>query len=543
MDDRVSDTTTPWNRQDVNETSAPWDREDSVSRSLMRLITESTNDGIWDWDLETGGVYYSPRWLELVGYLPGELPGHIDTFSKLLHPDDSENATRTIVEYLSGTQPEYRNEFRLRHKDGSWRWIFTHGVALRDATGRAIRFAGTHTDITDRVREAERLEKMVEERTTDLRAARDRAELSATATTEFLATVSHDIRQPLQAMALQLGSLKKEVATPEGKRLLLATERSLGSGMELLDVLLEYIKLDAGALKPRLTTVGIGNLFEDLGNTFALLAAQKGLGLTIVPTRLATQSDPQLLGRILRNLVSNAIKYTARGRILIGCRRHDDRIRLEVWDTGCGIPTDQQRQIFWEFVQLKEAGQSHSGLGLGLAIVDRLAKLLEHHVEVRSWPGRGSVFAVDVPLDSRPSAAKTKVSVVTIDEPLAAKLIAVIDDNTMVTDAMSSLLQSWGATAVCAQDGDELLRALAGRRPDAVIADRNLGNGDDGFVVLNRLETQLGGGLPSIILTGDYDVNDQALANSAGRRVLHKPVWDDALLNALVFEISRSSEV
>jgi PAS domain S-box-containing protein len=219
MDDRVSDTTTPWNRQDVNETSAPWDREDSVSRSLMRLITESTNDGIWDWDLETGGVYYSPRWLELVGYLPGELPGHIDTFSKLLHPDDSENATRTIVEYLSGTQPEYRNEFRLRHKDGSWRWIFTHGVALRDATGRAIRFAGTHTDITDRVREAERLEKMVEERTTDLRAARDRAELSATATTEFLATVSHDIRQPLQAMALQLGSLNRrfEAAIDDGR--------------------------------------------------------------------------------------------------------------------------------------------------------------------------------------------------------------------------------------------------------------------------------------------------------------------------------------
>jgi PAS domain S-box-containing protein len=142
----------------------PWDRKDSVSRTLVRLIAESTNDGIWDWNLETDEVYYSPRWLELVGYLPGELPGNIDTFTKLLHPDDRENTRRTIEKYLSGTKPEYRNEFRLRHKDGSWRWIFTHGIGLRDSSGRPIRFAGTHTDITDRVRAAERLEWMVKER-------------------------------------------------------------------------------------------------------------------------------------------------------------------------------------------------------------------------------------------------------------------------------------------------------------------------------------------------------------------------------------------
>jgi PAS domain S-box-containing protein len=157
----------------IDYTIAPWDRTDSVSRALVRLITQSTNDGIWDWNLETDEVYYSPRWLELVGYLPNELPGHIDTFVKLLHPDDRENGERTIAEYLSGTRSEYRNEFRLQHKDGSWRWIFTHGIVLRDSAGRAIRLAGTHTDISDRVRAAERLESIVEERTVDLRAARD----------------------------------------------------------------------------------------------------------------------------------------------------------------------------------------------------------------------------------------------------------------------------------------------------------------------------------------------------------------------------------
>jgi len=525
----------------IDYTVAPWDRTDSVSRELVRLITDNTNDGIWDWNLETHEVYYSPRWFELIGYLPNELPGHIDTFANLLHPDDRENAERTITEYLAGTRPEYRNEFRLQHKDGSWRWIFTHGAALRDATGRAFRLAGTHTDITDRVRTAERLEAMAAERTVDLQAARDRAVLTATATTKFLATVSHDIRQPLQAMTLQIGGLKNEVATIEGKRKLLAIERSLGSATELLDHLLEYIKLDAGTLEPRLKTVSIGTLLEGLSDTFNLLAAHKGLRLTILPTRLAVQSDPQLLARILRNLVSNAIKYTDRGRILMGCRRHGECVRIEVWDTGRGIAHQQLRQIFWEFVQLPESGRPQGGLGLGLAIVDRLAKLLGHHLQVRSWPGRGSVFAIDMPMarETSPSPASTieVVSERQPDMPLASKLIVVIDDDKSVSEALASLLRAWGAFTVCASDGDELLHALAGRKPDAVIADRNLGKSIDGFTVLNQLEVHWGGAVPSLILTGDYDVNDLERANRDGRRILQKPVWAESLLDALRFEI------
>jgi PAS domain S-box-containing protein len=334
-----------------------------VSRTLVRLIAESTNDGIWDWNLETDEVYYSPRWLELVGYLPGELPGNIDTFTKLLHPDDRENTRRTIEKYLSGTKPEYRNEFRLRHKDGSWRWIFTHDIALRDSSGRPIRFAGTHTDITDRVRAAERLESMVKERTIDLQMARDRAVLAAAATTQFLATVSHDIRQPLQAVALQLGRLKNDVTPPDGKSILVSIERSLGTATDLIDTLLEYIKLDAGALMPRLTRVNIGKLLEMLSDTFALVATQKGLRLIVLPTRLATQSDPQLLGRILRNLVSNAIKYTGHGRILIGCRRRGDRVRIEVWDTGCGIAAERSSRFFGSSCSLRKRVNTRADLG------------------------------------------------------------------------------------------------------------------------------------------------------------------------------------
>jgi two-component system, sensor histidine kinase len=525
-----------------DEAVAPWDREDSASHNALRLIAQSTNDGIWDWNLETDEVYYSPRWLELVGYLPGELRGHIDTFIELLYPDDRANAERVLNEYRTGLSPTYRNEFRLRHKDGSWRWILTRGILIREpATDRAVRFVGTHTDITDRVREAERLEKMVAERTADLRAARDRAELMAAATTDFLATVSHDMRQPLQAMALLLSTLKAEVSTPSAKRNFLAIERSLGSSMELLDTLLDYIKLNAVFLRPQLTSVSIGDVFEIVKDTLALAATQKGLTFRVLPTGLAARTNRQMLERILRNLVSNAIKYTDHGRILVGCRRCGNRVHLEVWDTGCGIPAEQQQQIFWEF-ELKEPGRSQSGLGLGLAIVDRLAKLLGHRVEVRSWPGRGSMFSVDMEAASAIVVATSTIPTQPAAEAvLNGKLIAIIDDDAAVTESLERLLMSYGATAVTASHDDDLLRTLAGRRLDAVIADRHLGDGRDGFVALNRLEEKLGA-LPSLILTGDSDEGDQQRANNAGRRVLRKPVWPEALEAALCFELGRSAE-
>jgi two-component system, sensor histidine kinase len=527
----------------AKDAAAPWDREDAASRSLLRLIVESTNDGIWDWDLRTDAVYYSPRWLELIGHLPGELCGHINTFIERLHPDDRAAVEQSIAEYRVGVRPDYRAEFRLRHKDGSWRSILTRGIVLRDDSGRAVRFAGTHTDVTDRVRAAERLELMVAERTTDLRAARDRAETANAATTKFLATASHDIRQPLQAMALLLGGLKGELTTSEGVRKLLAVERSLASGMELLDALLEFSKLDAGALRPRLTSVGVGDLFDVINDTFAVEAAQKKLHFTVMPTRLATRSDAQLLARILRNLVSNAIKYTDRGGVLIGCRRRGDRVRIEVWDTGCGIPADQQRQIFWEFVQVRERGRARSGLGLGLAIVDRLAKLLGHSIEIHSRPGRGSVFAVDMPFEQPPSPAASVVPAgIVPDAIFAGKLIAILEDDAAVTDALTELLREWGAAPIAASDDATLLRRLAGRRPDAIIADRDLGAGGDGFAALRRLEAALAVSLPALVLTGDYDVRDLERVNQAGRRVLHKPVWPSVLHAVLRFELSRLAE-
>ena len=513
------------------------------SEARFRELADNISQFAWTAD-EAGWTYwYNKRWLDYTGRTLEEMQGW--GWQKVHHPDHVDRVVERIRQSFESGTP-WEDTFPLRSRDGSYRWFLSRALPIRNEVGEVVRWFGTNTDITEQIELQDALRETTEDlrqRSIDLHAARDRAVLTAKATTDFLATVSHDIRQPLQAMALQLGVLGKEVSTPEGKRQLLALERSLGSAMELLDLLLEYIKLDAGALEPHVATVRIGSLLEVMSGTFAVMAAQKGIRLTLLPTKLGTRSDPQLLARILRNFVSNAIKYTDRGGVLVGCRRRGDKVRIEIWDTGCGIPTQHHRQIFWEFVQLKEAGRQHGGLGLGLAIVDRLAKLLGHRVEVRSRAGRGSVFAVEVPLASTASAAPPDImSARASSEPLASKLIALIDDDAQVSRAMASLLRAWGAVAVCASSRDELLRALSGRKPDAVIADRNLGRGGDGFVVLSDLEKQLGGALPSLVLTGEYDLHGQQQANDAGRRILHKPVRGDALLAALCFELSRSGQ-
>jgi two-component system, sensor histidine kinase len=522
---------------DLPPTPAPWDSDDDASRLLLGLIAQSTNDGIWDWDLNSGRVYYSPRWLELVGYLPGELPGDISTFQDCLHEDDRDRVRSGIDNYLSGHSAEYRMEFRLRHQDGTWRWIMSRGIALREADGRAFRLAGTHTDITDRMRAAERLESEVADRTAELRTARDRAESSAAAKTKFLATASHDIRQPLQAMALLLGSLAPEVQTVSGQRTVKAIERSLGASMELLDALLEFIRLDAGAMRAKLANVDLGRLVDSVAESHVAEIARKGLVLKVVPSRTVVCTDPQLLARILRNLISNALKYTEHGSILIGCRRKADKVWLEIWDTGCGIAPEQVKQVFWEFFQGADGRQG--GLGLGLAIVERLAGLLKHRIHVRSWQGRGSVFAIEMERSNALPITDEKAPIMMRDVLLTNRRVALIEDDQAVATALVHLLESWGAAVISASTGEFIIEQLGSQAPDLVIADCDLKSDEDGFAVLDRLDRHYGRRLPALVLTGEYDIGALGERNRSNRRVLNKPVWAAVLQAVLHSELTE----
>lgn len=521
---------------DLPPTGAPWDSDDPASRLLLGLIAQSTNDGIWDWDLDTGRVYYSPRWLELVGYLPGQLPGDISTFQDRLHDDDRDRVRQNIDTYLSGQIADYRMEFRLRHRDGSWRWIMSRGIALREEDGRAFRVAGTHTDITDRMRAAERLESVVADRTSELRNARDRAESSAAAKTKFLATASHDIRQPLQAMALLLGSLAPEVQSIAGQKTLKAIERSLGAGMELLDALLEFIRLDAGAMRAKFGNVDVGRLVESVADSHLAEISRRGLSLKIVPTSAVVRTDPQLLARILRNLISNALKYTESGAILIGCRHKGNKVSLEIWDTGCGIAPEQLRQVFYEFFQ--GADKKQSGLGLGLAIVERLAGLLKHRIHVRSWKGRGSVFAVEMECSSERPIEEKKSQILLRDLFLTNRRVVLIEDDQAVAMALAELLRAWGAAVISASTGEFIVEQIGSVAPDLVVVDCELKTNEDGFAVLDKLDRHYGRRLPGLVLTGEYDVGAIGQRNSSNRRVLHKPVWPAVLQAVIHSELS-----
>lgn len=516
----------------------------SADPELLHIVAMSANDGIWDWNIVDSTVYYSSRWLELVGEHAEAGPSHINTFLSRLHDQDWPRVIDSIDAYLNGRAEEYRVEFRLKHHDGGWRWILSRGAVLRDAQGRAVRLAGTHTDITDRVLNAERLEALVAQRTRELEAARDRAQSNAAATAKFLASTSHDISQPLQAAVLLIGTLRQEVHTFAGHEMLQAVEHSMQACMELLESLLEFSRLDAGALRPHIAAVHAGEVIAAVATQLQAQALRRGIQLRVVPNRQLVSTDPRLLGRILRNLVSNALKYTSSGKVLIGCRRKGTRLRIEVWDTGRGIPANQLKQIFREFVRLPDGRDSFSpGLGLGLAIVRRLAKLLGHTVTVRSTPGRGSVFSIEVQVvdkSGRGKASARSEARPRLPALLPPRRVALLEDDPDIADGLARTLQACGWQVWHGTTLPELLQRLGDVIPELVIADWHINGPMDGFDAYDELERRFGP-LPGLMLTGHYDASELATRNGARRKVLFKPVMP-AALHAVLHSLSASGQ-
>jgi len=524
----------------ATEISDFWTDPHDDGRSLLELVALKANDGIWGWDVPTGRSFYSARWWDLVGLPPDHLDACIDVFFGLLHPDDRENVRAVLKDFIANERADYRAQFRLRHSSGEWRWILSSGSAQRDASGRAVRIAGTHTDITERVEAAYRLERLVAERTRDLAAARDRAEIAAASTAKFLSATSHDIRQPLQAMALLLRNLQQEVQGEAALGTIASIRRSLGSSMELLDDLLEFSRLDAGALRAEMRPVNIQSLFRGVLDSFSAEAQERGLRLVVRDTALVGRSDPRLLKRILRNLISNSFKFTRRGSILVAARPRGDKIRIEVWDTGRGIPQGQQRQIFWEFTQADSAtgDRSVQGLGLGLAIVERLARLMRHEVGVRSIVDHGSVFWVDLPRLARDAAEDLREPVEQPDHPLGCR-VAVAENDPEVADAYLRVLRAWDCKVLIARSGAELMSRIANQPPDLLIADCHLDGRMNGFALFDALEQRFGRKIAGVVISGDHDFERMRAMNRARRRLLTKPILPDVLNAVLHAELER----
>lgn len=392
---------------------------------------------------------------------------------------------------------------------------------------------------------AERLENVhasmarrIDEATAELRARKDEAERANLAKSRFLAAASHDLRQPLHALGLFLSELAQQPLDERSRqitgRLTASTEAMEG----LLDSLLDISRLDAGVLTPERSVFDMRAKLEHIvaGQTSA--AAARGLDLRLRCPPCWAVSDPLLFERIVANLLGNAIRYTPQGRVLVTCRRRGERLRVEVRDSGLGIAADDHQVIFQEFVQLGNAERARDkGLGLGLAIVRRLVDLLGHRLELRSAPGWGSVFAVELPAARPPEPVPGDREALALGH-FDGLQVALADDDALALAAMSSLLASWGCEVSSVHTADELLDAVAnGRTPDILITDLRLGGTTDGLALIAAVRSQAGRTeLPAVLISGDTAPDSLARIQATGVPMLHKPVRP-ARLRALMHRL------
>jgi len=403
----------------------------------------------------------------------------------------------------------------------------------------------TATDVTPSVEAAEALERAnetlerrVKERTEELtrlndalQRAKGEAEDANVSKTRFLAAASHDILQPLNAARLYVTSLVERQGAGDDAQLVSNVDASLEAVEEILSALLDISRLDSGVLRPELSTFRLDELMRQLEVEFAPLAREKGLRLTFVASTRTVRSDRRMLRRLLQNLISNAVKYTPQGRVLIGCRLANGKLHLCVYDTGLGIPKSKQRAIFHEFHRLDQGAKVARGLGLGLSIVERIARVLDHHVEIQSKPGRGSHFSVTVPLaPALPLGAKKPKPPRIEMTQLADLAVLCIDNEPKILDGMATLLGGWGCHVLKAADLKTALATLSDAKapPSGVLVDYHLDSGN-GIEAIAALRWRFGAELPAILITADRSPAVREEARARDIQVLAKPLKPAAL--------------
>lgn len=462
--------------------------------------------------------FFTPATRALFTVIPSDIGRPLADLASLADDDALPADARAVLQ----TQKPIERE--IEGRSGTWflRRILPYRTPEHAAEGVVITFV----DITERRRTAQALD-----------AAKRQAELANVAKSRFLAAASHDLRQPLQSLALIQGLLAKAVAGESTRKLVARLDETLSAMSGMLNTLLDINQIEAGTVRTDIVTFRVGDLIERLRGEFAYHAEARGLALHVVPCGLSIRSDPGLLEQMLRNLLSNALKYTTQGKVLLGCRRHGDSLAIEVRDTGAGIADDQFQAIFEEYHQVGNAAREpDQGLGLGLSIVKRLGRLLGHPIDVRSQLGKGSAFTIWVERqDSPPVPLPTAADAAIAAGGRHGGAILVIEDDPEIRDLLQELLGAEGHRTIAAANGVDALDLVGqgGIRPDLVLADYNLPGGMDGLQLAAKLREKLRHPTPIIILTGD--ISTAALREIAlGHCVqLHKPVSPPALTAAI----------
>jgi two-component system, sensor histidine kinase len=372
-----------------------------------------------------------------------------------------------------------------------------------------------------------------------LKEQRDIAEKANVDKSRFLAAASHDMAQPLHTLSLLLDVLRSADSAVEREDIFGKVDKSLGSLSSLFYSLLDISKLDAGVIEPMVGDFYIDELVAGILTESESSASAKGLDLRQFGKQLAVSSDPLLLTRIVRNLVANAINYSLQGGVLVSFRRRQERVLLQVWDTGVGIPADQLDDVFIEFKQLSNPHRDRAkGLGLGLAIVRRLCDLMGHQLQVTSRVDRGTVFSIELPLGDETACASLAGEAPTLYSEQVEMTVMVIDDEFQILQAMSVLLEKWGCQVLladCQQQALELL-ASTSQLPDLIIADLRLRDNQTGIDAIEAIREASGTWIPGVIITGDTSPDRIRLVQDSGHKILHKPIRP-ADLRSLIQEL------
>ena len=511
------------------------------NQRVLEAALENMSQGISVVDRDLQLVAWNRRYAELFGFPPQLLRVGLPVAELArwaiergfagASVDDGRAAVEKRLQHMRAGTPHLTER---RFPDGSM-------VEIRGNPMPGGGFVATFTDVTafrraelDLIRANETLEQRVDERTAALASASAAADRANLAKTRFLAAVSHDQAQPLNAARLFAYALGQKVMGSPQHEAVTRIEGALGSAESLLGGLLDISRLDAGGMQPQTRVFCIDEVLQNLAAEFRVLAHDKGLEFHCVGSRVWVRSDQQLLRRILQNFLGNAVRYSPSGRVVLGCRRRGDQLRIQVWDTGIGIAEADRDSVFEEFRRLDRSGQ---GLGLGLSIAERIAGLLGHAITLASQPGKGTVFSLDV---ERAEPVPRPATLSRAEEPSAPRArVLVVDNDAAVRLAMQSMLETWGCVVDIAADADSAHKAFARSRPGLLLLDFHLDAGLTGL----ELRDQLGSAaraLPCIVITADHDGDIRAAIEADGCLLLYKPLKPLALKTMMARVMTRA---
>ena len=522
-----------------------------TERNRYKWLFENAVHGIFQASLQEGMRAANPALARMLGYHdPQEVLFSLTDLAGRLFVGGAQELER-IGEILQRERSLLGYETQLRRKDGSVLDVLMNLLLKPDQEGLVEGFVA---DITERKQAQERLQQLndqLEQRVTArtnelleanrnlqqqitqrkqiaeaLRDARDAAEAANRSKDKYLAAASHDLLQPLNAARLLISTLRERRLPDVEQVLVERTHQALEGAEDLLTDLLDISRLDQAAVKTDIALYRLDELFAPLVSEFQSVAAAAGLNLRVHMGDYAIHTDLRLMTRILRNFLSNACRYTDEGSILLGARRRGHALRIEVWDTGRGIPADRLDSIFLEFNQL-DVGRAadRKGVGLGLAIVERIAKILDYRVQVHSRPGHGSMFSIEVPISHEiPLPISQAAPQPSTGNPLPGRRLLVLDNEVSILESMSALLGQWGCEVVTATDEATALVALQGRAPELILADYHLDHGVVGCEVVRHLREHFGQTIAAVIITADRTDQCRRSLQRLDAPLLNKPV-------------------